>query len=179
MIDPCNGCPTEEICREAIKDVNGIFCPGKEYTVLVEGEDYRENGNRRGGFLSASHNCPVYCKEWQGEIQCPVYEDAVGCKPEALCVARQVRSVNEDGTKEYCNAASVCPKQCPAGQKLCQYDETDPDGCGYEDVCIDIGRDSQGALCDMDWCPPLCSGAQTLQDNGVDAIGCPVAPTCV
>ena len=64
-------------------------------------------------------------------------------------------------------------------QKLCQYDETDPDGCGYEDVCIDIGRDSQGALCDMDWCPPLCSGAQTLQDNGVDAIGCPVAPTCV
>merc|ERR1712152_95552 len=121
MIDPCNGCPTEEICREAIKDVNGIFCPGKEYTVLVEGEDYRENGNRRGGFLSASHNCPVYCKEWQGEIQCPVYED----------------------------------------------------------VCIAIGRDSQGALCDMDWWPPLCSGAQTLQDNGVDAIGCPVAPTCV
>ena len=179
MIDPCNGCPTEEICREAIKDVNGIFCPGKEYTVLVEGEDYRENGNRRGGHLSASHNCPVYCKEWLGEIQCPVYEDALGCKPEASCVARQVRSVNEDGSKEYCNAASVCPKQCPAGQKLCQYDETDPDGCGYEDVCITIGRDSQGALCNMDWCPPLCTGSQTLQDNGVDAIGCPVAPTCV
>merc|ERR1711944_325734 len=133
MIDPCNGCPTEEICREAIKDKNGVFCPGKEYTVLVEGEDYRENGNRRGGFLSASHNCPVYCKEWKGEIQCPVYEDVSGCKPEASCVERQVRSVNEDGTKDYCNAASVCPKQCPAGQKLCQYDETDPDGCGYED----------------------------------------------
>merc|ERR1712012_833058 len=129
MIDPCNGCPTEEICREAIKDVNGIFCPGKEYTILVEGEDYRETGNRRGGFLSATHNCPVYCKEWKGEIQCPVYEDATGCKPEALCVV--------------------------------------------------IGRDSQGALCNMDWCPPLCTGAQTLQDNGVDAIGCPVAPTCV
>ena len=179
MIDPCNGCPTEEICREAIKDKNGIFCPGKEYTILVEGEDYRETGNRRGGFLSASHNCPVYCKEWKGEIQCPVYEDVSGCKPEASCVVRQVRSVNEDGSKEYCNAASVCPKQCPAGQKLCQYDETDPEGCGYEDVCVTIGRDSQGALCNMDWCPPLCSGAETLQDNGVDAIGCPVQPTCV
>jgi hypothetical protein len=31
----------------------------------------------------------------------------------------------------------------------------------------------------MDWCPPLCTGAQTLQDNGVDAIGCPEQPTWV
>merc|ERR1719219_1051598 len=90
--DPCNGCPTEEICRQAIKNVNGVFCPGKEYTIRVEGEDYRENKNRRGGFLSATHNCPVYCKEWQGEVQCPVYEDVLGCKPEALCVVRQIKS---------------------------------------------------------------------------------------
>ena len=179
MIDPCNGCPTEEVCREAITDVNGQFCPGKEHTILVEGEDYRDTGNRRGGYLSASHNCPVYCKEWKGEVQCPVYEDALGCKPDALCVERQVKSVNSDGTKEYCPATSVCPKQCPVGKKLCHYDENDSDGCGHEDICVDIGRDSQGAPCDMDWCPPLCSGAQTLKDNGVDDIGCPLQPTCV
>merc|ERR1711962_1732369 len=179
MIDPCNGCPTEEVCREAITDVNGQFCPGKEHTIPVEGEDYRVTGNRRGGYLSASHNCPVYCKEWKGEVQCPVYEDSLGCKPEALCVERQVKSVNSDGTKEYCPATSVCPKQCPVGKKLCHYDENDSNGCGQEDICVDIGSDSQGAPCDMDWCPPLCSGAQTLKDNGIDDIGCPLQPTCV
>jgi hypothetical protein len=31
----------------------------------------------------------------------------------------------------------------------------------------------------MDWCPPLCSGAQTLQDNGPDENGCPLPTTCV
>jgi len=178
MIDPCNGCPTEEICREAIKNVNGVFCPGKEYTIQQEGEDYRENKNRRGGHLSASHNCPVYCKEWKGEIQCPVYEDALGCKPEALCVERQVKS-EVNGTIEYCPSSSVCPKKCPAGEKLCRYDDNGDDGCRHEDICQPIGRDSQGALCVMDWCPPLCSGNQILQDNGIDTIGCPVAPTCV
>ena len=179
MIDPCNGCPTEEICREAIKDKNGVFCPGKEFTVQVEGEDFRENGKRRGGHVSASHNCPVYCKEWLGEVQCPVYEDALGCKPEALCKERQVKSIDEDGTKVYCPASSVCPKECPSGQKLCHYEENDEDGCHHGDICVDIARDSQGQLCTMDWCPPLCSGAETLQDNGVDDIGCPVAPSCV
>ena len=177
-IDPCNGCPTEEICRQAIKNVNGKFCPGKEYTLHNEGEDYRENNNRRGGHLSASHNCPVYCKEWKGEIQCPVYEDLLGCKPEASCVMRQVKS-EIDGVKEYCPATAVCPKECPVGEKLCHYEENDADGCHHEDICIPIPLDGQNKPCAMDWCPPLCSGAQTLQDNGVDGLGCPLASTCV
>jgi hypothetical protein len=179
--DPCNGCPTEEICRQAIKNVNGKFCDGKEYTVRVEGEDYRENKNRRGGGgeygVSASHNCPVYCKEWNGEIQCPVYEDILGCKPEASCVMRQVKS-EVDGVKEYCPATAVCPKQCPAGEKLCHYEENDEDGCHHEDICIVIPK-VNGVHCAMDWCPPLCSGAQTLQDNGPDENGCPLPTTCV
>jgi len=178
MVDPCNGCPTEEICRQAIKDKNGKFCAGKEFTILHEGEDYRENLKRRGGHLSASHNCPVYCKEWLGEIQCPVYEDVLGCKPEALCVERQVKS-EIDGVKEYCPATSVCPKECPLGQKLCQYAEDDQNGCHREDLCIDIPKNKYDVPCDIDWCPPLCSGAQTLQDNGEDENGCPNAPTCV
>merc|ERR1711894_691661 len=108
------------------------------------GEDYRENKNRRGGHLSASHNCPVY-------------EDALGCKPEALCVERQVKSA-VNGTIEYCPSSSVCPKKCPAGEKLCRYDDNGDDGCRHEDICQPIGRDSQGALGVMDWRPPLCSG---------------------
>jgi len=184
MIDPCNGCPTEEICREAIKDKNGQFCPGKEHTVLVEGDNFRETGNRRGGFLSASHNCPVYCKEWEGETQCPVYEDALGCKPEASCVMRQKMDpflVDVDGQLEqrFCPTTAVCEKQCPIGQKLCHYEENDNDGCHHEDVCIELARDKYGNLCDQTWCPPLCSGDQTQQDNGVDAFECPLAPTCV
>jgi len=176
--DPCNGCPTEEICRQAIKNVNGKFCDGKEYTIRHEGEDYRENGNRRGGELSASHNCPVYCKEWNGEIQCPVYEDILGCKPAASCVVRQVKS-EVDGVIEYCPATSVCPKECPIGEKLCHYEENDADGCHHEDICIPIPRDNFNAPCAMDWCPPLCAGAETLQDNGIDEQGCPLPATCV
>ena len=37
---------------------------------------------------SASHNCPKTCKEDEGEVLCAVYEDDLGCKPEALCMTR-------------------------------------------------------------------------------------------
>ena len=63
--------------------------------------------------------------------------------------------------------------------KIITYDEIDPDGCGHEDVCIAIGRDSQGNLCNMDWCPSLSTCSQILQDNALLAIGCPVISTCV
>jgi len=177
--DPCNGCPTEEICRQAIKNKNGEFCPGKEFTIRHEGEDYRDNLKRRGGHLSASHNCPVYCKEWEGEIQCPVYEDVLGCKPEASCVKRQEKS-NVNGTIEYCPATSVCPKQCPLGQKLCHYAENDEDGCHHEDVCVPIAKiGDTNDLCPMDWCPPLCSFSQTLTPGVPAPNGCPGQPVCV
>ena len=133
-IDPCNGCPTEEVCREAIKDVNGMFCPGKEFTLVNEGEDFRDNGARRGGFLSASHNCPIYCREDIGEVQCPVYEDELGCKPEALCMQREKTA---DG-KDWCPSTSVCPKECPFTKKLCQYQDVDEKGCKKEDLCMPL-----------------------------------------
>ena len=173
-IDPCNGCPTEEVCREAIKDFNGIFCPGKEFTVQEEGEDYRDNGMRRGGYLSASHNCPVYCREDIGEVQCPVYEDELGCKPEAACTQRTKTS---DG-KEWCPSTSVCPKQCAVYQKLCHYEDKDRRGCNVEDVCVSIDTDNEGNACDMDWCPPICTADQRLKESGDDENGCRRSPYC-
>jgi hypothetical protein len=171
-----------DICREAIKDHNGKFCSGKEFTIQVEQEDYRTNLQRRGGFLSASHNCPVYCQEWKGEVQCPVYEDALGCKPEASCKQRQNKkdAAGENIEGEYCSAASVCPKECPDSQKLCHYEEADEHGCHQEDVCVELDTDNQGNRCaGQDWCPPLCTAAQMLQDNGEDELGCKRAPICV
>jgi hypothetical protein len=174
MIDPCNGCPTEEICREAIKDKNNEFCPGKEYTIHKEGEDYREYGNRRGGYLSSSHNCPVYCREDLGEVSCPTYENELGCKPEAYCMGRPKAANSE----EWCPSTSVCPKECPSHQHLCHYEDGDETGCKHEDVCINRQQAPSGALC-TDVCPPICTAAQTFQDNGVDDLGCQIAATCV
>jgi hypothetical protein len=174
-VDPCNGCVTEESCREAIKDVNGVFCPGKEFTLRTENEDFRETGNRRGGYLSASHNCPKYCRIDTGQVECRVYEDDKGCKPEAVCTQRDTTS----DEKEWCPDTSNCPKQCPVHQKLCQYEDRDDKGCKVEDMCVDIDTDNRGNLCDMDWCPPICTAAQALVWFGDDEIGCKKAPSCL
>merc|ERR1712154_737650 len=103
QLDPCNGCPTEEVCREAIKDKNGIFCPGKE----IEGLDSQDTSLRKGGYLSFSHNCPKLCREEEGEVLCPAYEDENGCKPEAECM---MRTTDDNG--DWCPSHSVCQKQC-------------------------------------------------------------------
>ena len=182
-VDPCNGCPTEEVCREAVKDVNGIFCPGKEFTQCKEGRDFirdpmnlgHDGETRRGGYLSASHNCPLYCREDKGYIECPVYEDKFGCKPEALC---GLRTKVLDGS-EWCPMSSVCPKQCSKRQKLCQYEMKDKRGCKVEDLCVNIDTDDQGNLCEMDWCPPHCAGDQYLIGQGEDEKGCAKEPKCV
>jgi hypothetical protein len=97
----------------------------------------------------------------------------------ALCVHRNVKSINEDGTKEYCSATSVCPKECPSHQKLCHYTGEDNDGCSHEDICVDLGKDNNDALCELDWCPPLCTIFERLVDNGFDATGCKLEPSCV
>jgi len=170
QVDPCNGCPTEEVCREAIKDKDGIFCPGKE----EQGLDVDDTSLRRGGFLSFSHNCPKLCREQEpfGEVLCPTYEDDKGCKPEAEC---RERTTGTDG--EYCPAYSVCDKQCPKGFKLCEYETVDENGCKVEPSCVYKGKNNINLYC-PGHCPPLCSGGQELVSSGVDADGCALPSAC-
>jgi hypothetical protein len=163
--DPCNGCPTEETCREAILDTRGIFCPGKE----------QADGTRKGGFLSYSHNCPVLCKEEEGEVLCPVYEeDALfGCKDAASCYQRTI-----DNEEEWCPSVSVCPKQCPKGFKLCEYETVDSKGCKVEPSCVAKGKNDDDLFCEG-LCPPICHAGQTLESNGTYYNGCAAPSTCV
>jgi hypothetical protein len=91
---------------------------------------------------------------------------------------RQIKS-EVNGTKEYCPATSVCPKQCPVGEHLCHYAENDQDGCHYEDLCVAIPKDNFNAPCANPACPPRCTWAQSKQDNGIDEKGCPLPETCV
>jgi len=169
QLDPCNGCPTEEVCREAIKDKDGLFCAGKE----VNGEDKTDTSLRRGGYLSFSHNCPKLCREQEGEVLCPVYEDETGCKPEAQCVQRVTGT---DG--EWCSSHSACPKECPKGYKLCIYgDVTDENGCVIEPNCVFKGKNDNDLWC-PGHCPPICSGGQELVSPGYDADGCALPSVC-
>jgi len=94
--------------------------------------------------------------------------------PVASCKARQVKS-NTNGTVEHCPSTS----EFPVGQKLFHYVENDDDGLHHEDISITIPTHNNDVLCEMDGCPPLFLYAQTLQENGQDAAGCPKAPTCV
>jgi len=191
LIDPCNGCPTEEVCRQAITDVNGKFCPGKEFVQHIDGKEFerdpthsgRDGAGRRGGYLSASHNCPHYCDEKNGEALCPVYEDIHGCKPEALCIERKpCITPNPDGSPNYCPCD--CPKECPPGKKLCRYpdSQTDTDGCHFQDICVDISRHVvTKELCPQTWCPILCKKSGLPWEliwRQMLVNGCPAKPEC-
>jgi len=168
QLDPCNGCPTEEVCREAIKDKNGIFCPGKE----IEGLDSQDTSLRKGGYLSFSHNCPKLCREEEGEVLCPAYEDENGCKPEAECM---MRTTDDNG--DWCPSHSVCQKQCPKGFLLCEYETVDSKGCKVEPSCIYKGKNNNDLYC-AGHCPPICSGGETLVSPGYDADGCELPSLC-
>jgi hypothetical protein len=92
QLDPCDGCPTEEVCRPKHKNKNEEYCPDN----------------------SASHHCPKLCFEnevvFRGinhQVLCPSYEDALGCKGEEQCFHRSV-----DENSQYCPTHSVCPVQC-------------------------------------------------------------------
>lgn len=168
QLDPCNGCPTEEVCREAIKDNNGIFCAGKERP----GQSPVDTSLRIGGYLSYSHNCPKLCREESGEVLCPAYENADGCKPEAECVQR-----TEDSNNDWCPSGSVCKKECPKGFLLCEYEEVDSRGCKVEPTCVYKGKNTNELYC-PGTCPPLCSKDETLVSPGNDENGCAKASTC-
>lgn len=163
QFDPCNGCPTEETCREAIKDIFEVFCPGKE----------QPDGSRAGGYLSYSHNCPRLCKELEGEVLCPVYDDDKGCKPAAECYMR-----TKDNELEWCPSHSVCPKQCPKGYKLCVYETVDSKGCKVEPSCVAKGKNNDEIFC-PGLCPPICHAGQNLVSPGDDEDGCALPSICV
>ena len=199
--DPCDGCPTEAVCKPKAKDENGIYCP-------VE---------------SASHGCDISCKTLDGlETICAAYDDpaAPGCKERLTCLARPT---GNDG--RLCPSLSVCPKKCARYEKQCAtgYDEH---GCKLPDACIaypvdDIGQqcldfecppkcdeevekycqgaykfNSLGQLCpERDYCidrpldkngnrcpghcdPTCVGGFQLKSSTGVDKRGCPLAATC-
>ena len=56
--------------KRKAKDKNGIFCADD----------------------SASHGCPIECDEAKGEVLCPTYENALGCKPKEICIPRPKNS---------------------------------------------------------------------------------------
>jgi len=169
QLDPCNGCPTEEVCREAIKNKDGVFCAGKEQP----GKDALPTSLRKGGYLSFSHNCPKLCREESGEVLCPAYEGEDGCKPEAQCVQR-VKGSND----EWCPSTSVCEKQCPKGFKLCVYEEIDENNCKVEPSCVAKGRNTKTNLYCPGDCPPICSKGETLESPGEDENGCAKPSYC-
>ena len=168
QLDPCNGCPTEEVCREGIKNNIGLLCPGKE----LDGQDDQDTSLRRGGYLSYSHNCPKLCRDAEGEVLCPTYEDENGCKPEAQCM---MRTTGTDG--KWCSSHSVCPKECPKGFLLCEYETEDANGCKIEPSCVYKGKNNDDLYCAGN-CPPICAGAETLVSPGFEGNGCELPSVC-
>ena len=137
QLDPCDGCPSEPLCVQKQKDNNGEYCPDN----------------------SASHGCPKNCaidnyeatKEF---VLCEVVEDLVGCKPEAKC---ERRAINDNG--EFCPGTSVCQTSCENDELSC-YDGVDNQGCRRSDVCLEIGNDKDGYLCQNRQCPKTCQNDQ-------------------
>ena len=153
QVDPCDGCPTEEICVPAARDLNREFCP-------------------ESPSLSDSHGCPILCDEIHGEVLCPTKMLASGCKEEAKCMPRDT---DDDG--QYCPAHSVCPEICADDEIACNYG-IDARGCQEATICRARGKDKDLELC-PGVCPPSCSGDETLVTGGVDDKGCEIAPSCV
>jgi len=149
QVDPCDGCPTEEICREIVKDKNGQDCPLDP--------------------LSASHNCPILCDD--GEVLCPAKMNPNGCKDAGVCLKRTL-----DQDDQPCPAHSVCPSYCGSDEKACNYG-MDARGCQEETLCRARGRNGDGELC-TGVCPPTCTKEETLWSGGLDQQGCEVTPSC-
>lgn len=128
--DPCDGCPTEPVCKPKAKDRNGLNCPPE----------------------SASHGCSISCKTLDGlETICPAYADpfAPDCQEKLTCLPR---TKGRDGS--VCPAHSVCMKKCAADEKQCVQGE-DANDCKLEDLCIPVPKDSEtGQLCLDFECPP-------------------------
>ena len=152
QVDPCDGCPTEEVCVEPAKDLNGEYCPLEP--------------------MSASHGCPVICDDLNGETLCPAATNANGCKDAPECIAR-----TKDNDDNWCPAHSVCPSNCGADAIECTYG-IDARGCQEAPLCRAKGYDKDGGIC-PGVCPPTCSNNEILAASGMDTKGCELAATCV
>jgi hypothetical protein len=156
------------------------MCAGKE----VSGQDVQDDALRKGGYISFSHNCPKLCKEQLGEVLCPTYENENGCKPAAECMMRTCKpnfSCEFAGTDQFagdwCSSHSVCPKQCPKGFLLCEYETVDVEGCKVEPSCVYKGKNNDDLYCGGH-CPPICSGAESLVSPGYENNGCELPSVC-
>ena len=154
--NPCDGCPIGEFCVPAVKDVNGIFCPGLDYPFE---------------WLSASHNCPHPCDTKHGYSFCSGYELPNGCKLQSLCLPR---SKNKYG--QWCPQGTDCPKYCKRDELRCDYG-LNSFGCKEDPICIPLERDKDGEQC-PGFCPPLCKDYQTLQPGGTFENGCSKPSYC-
>ena len=154
--DPCDGCPTEEVCRIAAKDANGLFCSGFNYP---------------NEYFSASHGCPRPCDEIDGYVLCPSHEMANGCALESICMPRQ-----KDFYGDYCPSYSTCTQYCNSGEMKCDYG-VDIKGCKEPPMCIEIGLDKDGFLC-PGICPAKCINDEALQHGGTAGNGCLLPSTC-
>lgn len=150
QLDPCDCCETEEVCRVKAKNINGEDCPDD----------------------SDSHDCPRYCDELNGQVLCPAYEDNLGCKPRALCMAK---SLGADGRE--CPSYSVCPKECGSEEMLCA-DGVDSNNCKNADRCLPRGRSHDLELCPIQ-CPPVCLESQVKCEGQIRANGCKDIDSCV
>ena len=141
---------TEETCRPKAMDNNGLFCQDD----------------------SASHDCPIECDETIGEVLCPTYETAIGCKPKAMCM-----SLPFDSEGGFCPRNSVCSKECQSEEMLCP-DGVDSRGCRNAELCLPRGKDKNGILC-PELCPPKCTDSEYFCPGLIQANGCRGAALCV
>ena len=154
--DPCDGCPTEETCRVAAKDLNDIPCSGLDYP---------------NEYFSASHGCPKICDELDGYTSCPAHEMANGCRLETICLPR-----GKDSNGDWCPSHSTCPHYCKNNELRCDYG-IDIRGCKEAPMCIEIGKDKDGMQC-PGYCPPICKQRTALQPSSIDANGCQFSSSC-
>jgi len=152
QVDPCDGCPTEEVCVDIAVDLNDQPCPSD----------------------SASYGCPIICDDIVGETLCNPKENsaAPGCMEAYECKQR-----TEDIEGHWCPAHSVCPANCADDQIACTYG-IDDRGCQEAVLCRAKGTDYDDELC-VGVCPPTCKANEILTSSGPDAKGCEVAPTCI
>lgn len=162
QINPCDGCPTEQVCREIVTNVNSEACAGAV--------PYLEP------YLSASHNCEKLCDELYGEVLCPAIQYPDGCKGPAECYQRTNSTV--DG--HFCPAHSVCPVYCNEDQVKC-LQGSDERGCKNQCICVDKGLDGDKNVCNVgnEICPPICDAGEILVPDGYEINECPKRRKCV
>merc|ERR1712066_97426 len=154
QVDPCDGCPTEEICVDIAVNLDGLPCSANLET------------------LSASHHCPVICDYTKGDTTCPPKTLPDDCETPIRC---HERPYDNDG--QWCPAHSVCPSTCTEDEITCTYG-IDARGCQEAPLCRARGTDLDGELC-PGVCPPTCSADETLTSQQPNAKGCEVASICV